>query len=1515
MVQDLLLFVSSVFLGVFVTYLLSRTDQSERVVLLSLNTLYTSVIELGASVLALVTAPALYVFNVVSSNISWIVRLAILTGLALLVHYNNSLVLESLDNLWRVAMFPLHRFLVAFLEVANLVWQIIVPAYNLAVVLWSQLTRGTLEILAKCEEATVFESVRKSLAILTTFLESFASWGGNIFEDWPVNGTVAKVQDLVLFQEGILKCACDDLTPAVQFVFELIKPAALASLLNHAFNLPLSTIQEVMLATTGLPDFQRPLGHVRGIITSGATYLDDVALGFMRTINVPTATAPAPFVFRTAAEIPLAVLDAVLVPVNVGAKVLMNDAVLKDTDAMCQLSHFDDAFVRLNDVVDQAAVFAEWLPKALGQTSFEVRAPRFAAKALLSVPHLALSVSTDLFWRTVLKKEDPFVTLRQYGGAWGDTSESTGRDPTVERDFFGNLDKAFAAVDAAADFPVTAVVDVFTQMARVFVRYGISVESIVEDRGWLAQGVDCGFAGDCAATNAAAAGACVGRNSPDCVCNPELPLAASTQCQCIFAFPEKAVFNADQPFSNSVLRNFHANPSKMCNSQIVEVVFARVEAVLDMVDKVIDVVEPRCTAWVSEDYLFGSTDFLCSFKIAWRQLVRTVVDVVRQIWSAVMASLTGRSLDADFQIQLQQYERLITAATSTAVAVLPSSFDSHKEAITLAIFHFARLPVVVLEMISYAFQFSRDLIEDRHTDWPSTLRAVLRKCPDCSFTISSDNDVYSFISLEIDLVFAYIINNLSALKNVFRPVSSGFVEFFDDVEAIVNLVQNILGEAVIDEFMFLFKFVTNFVGFMAGKVSIGELTEDFLKLALKTLDLIAQVIGQLIDKLLDALGPVGKFIKGAMAEAKKISDGIKSVGHTITSGWHKFTDWAKHTFQFRRLQLGRDEGDDRTVCDAMATMVCGLRDTHPLISEAVCHEAFCRSFNAVHAIAALGWRGESRCALLVNEYIDEDWSTLRGIERVDLVKCVEMKVIMLRLADTLDMPLPEDLLYDWTRKFSFAKDLVAYFSDHLRGNANAWSHVFERFATSAKLPEDLHLVPSPTQVHALYDQLKQISFEKTYDLSLRLPHRRLLTTTVALGLSGDDVVRRLPAPQLFAGLTLGAYGVDTAIGGGLRCAVFDDFVDVVATETRRTMDIYKNSTAVADYSDYLRNVTKEVVRPAPVTSFELKYEDAADVLRWANTTNGSTVLFGVSVPSPDKIAAFQFQECRFEDIACTSSTMQERMDRFVQSLWICAAIYGLNFVVGYFGVGLNSYLSFLIYAVVVLTHTWSYRWTCFPNVPLCLGSDVLNLMHVLTPGCICSYFPHLAGSCDPKTCLAEFDRTQWKQCELEINGIYDGDVYGIFWPLFFAARVAFADVLRLLNYLPFFYNSEVWFDLMIPVLERREPLPLEWDCFRLNVLNLVLPVAAVAAALSVVPPVLTATYRFTAAVVAVVISAVTVIYAMCVSIEKATRKTVTLTKSEQGFVAKELDAEPSKETAPVDIEISKDLTLLRRRRW
>tara|TARA_B100000579_G_scaffold304720_1_gene254558 strand:- start:739 stop:1041 length:303 start_codon:yes stop_codon:yes gene_type:complete len=100
-------------------------------------------------------------------------------------------------------------------------------------------------------------------------------------------------------------------------------------------------------------------------------------------------------------------------------------------------------------------------------------------------------------------------------------------------------------------------------------------------------------------------------------------------------------------------------------------------------------------------------------------------------------------------------------------------------------------------------------------------------------------------------------------------------------------------------------------------------------------------------------------------------------------------------------------------------------------------------------------------------------------------------------------------------------------------------------------------------------------------------------------------------------------------------------------------------------------------------------------------------------------------------------------------------------------------------------------------------------------------------------------------------------------------------------------------------------------------MDLIIPISAISIVICIVPPILTATYRLTAAFICVFINMLGVIYSMCVSIEKASRHDIKITKTEKELI-KETETAPNK-TENIDIESTEPTkntsSFFLRRRW
>ena len=114
--------------------------------------------------------------------------------------------------------------------------------------------------------------------------------------------------------------------------------------------------------------------------------------------------------------------------------------------------------------------------------------------------------------------------------------------------------------------------------------------------------------------------------------------------------------------------------------------------------------------------------------------------------------------------------------------------------------------------------------------------------------------------------------------------------------------------------------------------------------------------------------------------------------------------------------------------------------------------------------------------------------------------------------------------------------------------------------------------------------------------------------------------------------------------------------------------------------------------------------------------------------------------------------------------------------------------------LIVLTHTWDWRLTCYPNIPNCLADDLYAFVETymyLIPDCFCTYFPSLVGECVDTFCHFVSGSTTFAQCPDVIPE------FGYLWVSFFYAKHYTPDLLRFAHY--FLYQSEAFNTWMLTI--------------------------------------------------------------------------------------------------------------------
>lgn len=126
-------------------------------------------------------------------------------------------------------------------------------------------------------------------------------------------------------------------------------------------------------------------------------------------------------------------------------------------------------------------------------------------------------------------------------------------------------------------------------------------------------------------------------------------------------------------------------------------------------------------------------------------------------------------------------------------------------------------------------------------------------------------------------------------------------------------------------------------------------------------------------------------------------------------------------------------------------------------------------------------------------------------------------------------------------------------------------------------------------------------------------------------------------------------------------------------------------------------------------------------------------------------------KCDMDDVIYSKdSTQSERMERIDDAMWktflAACVLFGLQAYLG---------LPFLsVFAPFMLTILWyfwlyvvyGYSYSCVPNLPVMLSSDLNAYINRWHPEPLCMRFPALATSCDPQTDLSMSNETSWKDC-------------------------------------------------------------------------------------------------------------------------------------------------------------------------
>ena len=131
-----------------------------------------------------------------------------------------------------------------------------------------------------------------------------------------------------------------------------------------------------------------------------------------------------------------------------------------------------------------------------------------------------------------------------------------------------------------------------------------------------------------------------------------------------------------------------------------------------------------------------------------------------------------------------------------------------------------------------------------------------------------------------------------------------------------------------------------------------------------------------------------------------------------------------------------------------------------------------------HLATKMEWNGTSECDMIIHSYKNYIWDDLRPIEHVKIMECIENRMIMREVSQQMNISLPEDLLYNWRRKWMLMKDFAgasAVYIEHRVGKITTKQMIHKFKNVNIKYDEWLPLMNNIKTTATNIFSLKTIS--------------------------------------------------------------------------------------------------------------------------------------------------------------------------------------------------------------------------------------------------------------------------------------------------------------------------------------------------------------------------------------------------------------------------------------------------------
>ena len=358
-----------------------------------------------------------------------------------------------------------------------------------------------------------------------------------------------------------------------------------------------------------------------------------------------------------------------------------------------------------------------------------------------------------------------------------------------------------------------------------------------------------------------------------------------------------------------------------------------------------------------------------------------------------------------------------------------------------------------------------------------------------------------------------------------------------------------------------------------------------------------------------------------------------------------------------------------------------------------------------HTIGVHAWEdGDEMCDNLVRMYSDYTWGEMRPIEKLNVLECIEMRAIMVKMSAILEVPLPKDLLYNWKRKFYMMREMllgVMVYVNHdtAEGFMRDWDrHELPRYwlkmwshmkmdipwmqITDEAILKSIKHVP---EVHSIYKtsknalvEMHQIWVEHELHYGVELPQIKGFNThelkKLILGESPPFTIKVEPPVK--------AWGLHTDLGNvgttTLNCTIADNFVDAMVEATKRVKDYYEGPFVDNTVPNFVSWLSNKTITPTQPVYVEKTIDWSVDgIFDWVG-----------------KVLMYEFEKCEAHHIQCQPDQVAERLGRINEAL-LYSVFTGAAFAIIALITGVSLFpLIAVLFLAIVFGHVWNYRYRC-----------------------------------------------------------------------------------------------------------------------------------------------------------------------------------------------------------------------------